>query len=346
MAALVGASFVSVAQAPFCDAESRTNESVASNPQAALNLEQLEKFTQEYLAQDPEFRRSSSAQYVIPVVVHIMHDYTASSNIKKANVLDAIRILNRDFNVQNSDTSMIVNEFKNRIGGLDIQFRLAQIDPQGNCTDGITRHYTELTNTAGENVKMIVSWDTDKYYNIWVVKSIASGAGGYAYIPGTAPSPSQEGVVCLARQFGSLAPSGGSNLSRRTLTHETGHYLSLRHTWGPTNNPGSSNNCSFDDGVDDTPYCAGVTSGCPTSLNSCNDTTFYGFDQIDNVQNYMDYSSCERMFTIGQAEKMDAALNSFIGSRKLLWQPTNLTATGVEDGYQMVDCIKRPTTLG
>ncbi len=326
----------------FCDAESRTNNSVANNPIAAENLAQLEAFTQAWVEQNPGWERKESVDYVVPVVVHIMHDYSSSSNIPKANVLDAIRILNRDFNVQNSDTSIIDPVFKPYIGGMNIEFKLATIDPNGNCTDGITRTYTELTNSAGENVKQLISWNTEKYYNIWVVRNIASGAGGYAYVPGTAPSPSQEGVVCRSSQFGSLSPSGGGNLSIRTLTHETGHWLNLRHTWGPTNTPGVSSNCptNVDDNVKDTPFCEGVVGqGCNTNANSCNQIDDpWGIDQKDNVQNYLDYSSCERMFTLGQAARMDAAINSFIGSRKLLWQETNLEATGTKVGFEMGPC--------
>lgn len=327
----------------FCDTESRTNQSIQENPKAAANFAMLEEFTKSWMEQNPDYERESANTYVIPVVVHIMHDYSSSTNIKKANVLDAIKILNRDFNIENPDTNLIINAFKNRIGGLNIQFKLATLDPDGNCTDGITRTYTELTNNADDKVKDLISWDTDKYYNIWVNRNMASGSGGYAYIPGTAPQPHKEGVMCITTQFGSLPPSGGSNLSIRTLTHETGHYLSLRHTWGPTNSPGVASNCSVDDGVDDTPRCIGA-SGCNTAANSCVDDTnsFYGFDQVDNIQNYMDYASCERMFTISQANKMDAALNSFAGSRKLLWQPANLVATGVDSNAANVACMMRP----
>ena len=42
----------------------------------------------------------------------------------------------------------------------------------------------------------------------------------------------------------------------------------------------------------------------------------------------MDYSYSDRMFTIGQCERMHAALNSSIGHRSNLWTTTNLSLTG------------------
>ena len=37
------------------------------------------------------------------------------------------------------------------------------------------------------------------------------------------------------------------------------------------------------------------------------------------------------MFTVGQANRMDAALNSPIGGRNNLWSPSNLLSTGTDD---------------
>ena len=41
---------------------------------------------------------------------------------------------------------------------------------------GDYKTYSELTNSAGENVKDLVKWDHKKYLNIWVVSNIESGA--------------------------------------------------------------------------------------------------------------------------------------------------------------------------
>ena len=57
---------------------------------------------------------------------------------------------------------------------------------------------------------------------------------------------------------------------------------------------------------------------------------------IENVQNYMEYSYCSNMFSIGQVERMRAALNSTTGERSNLWSEANLQATGV--GTYAVPC--------
>ena len=52
---------------------------------------------------------------------------------------------------------------------------------------------------------------------------------------------------------------------------------------------------------------------------------------VDNVENYMDYSYCSKMFTEGQKTKMRAALNVIITGRKNLWTTSNLNLTGVNN---------------
>jgi PKD repeat protein len=100
-----------------------------------------------------------------------------------------------------------------------------------------------------------------------------------------------------------------------------GHWLNLYHTWGPTNSPGDASNCDFDDNVADTPNTIGYTS-CNLNGASCGSA-------IDNVQNYMEYSYCSRMFTQGQANRMRAALQSNTAQRNQLWTSANLAETGV-----------------
>ena len=64
-----------------------------------------------------------------------------------------------------------------------IEFRLAQIDPNGNCTNGIDRIYSSLTH-AGSDQSKLNQWPRDKYLNVWTVSTIGmSGVAGYAYFP-------------------------------------------------------------------------------------------------------------------------------------------------------------------
>ena len=112
------------------------------------------------------------------------------------------------------------------------------------------------------------------------------------------------------------------------MTHEVGHWLNLDHPWGNTNNPNLASNCFTDDNVQDTPECIGVTS-CNLNSNSCSgDNAYWGFDMRDNVENYMDYSYCSKMFTQGQVNRMRAALQVSSTGRSNLWKASNLSATG------------------
>jgi len=96
--------------------------------------------------------------------------------------------INQDFNGTNSGFYQVVSAFSSVKSDVEITFALAQLDPDGNPTNGVTRTSSNLTDSAGENVKSLVQWDTDMYLNVWVVDNIESGAGAYAYFPGTAPS--------------------------------------------------------------------------------------------------------------------------------------------------------------
>ena len=313
-----------------CGASQAMEELIKQDPSYGKHLEMLrERSRQITQAPASQLRQMQFTDKVIPVVVHIMHDY-GNSNITREQVIDAMRVINEDFNKQNADTSDIIPAFAGIAADAQIEFRLANIDPSGNCTDGITRTYTELTNTAGTNVKDLIRWNPAKYLNVWVVNSIASGAGGYSYIP--CVSNNIDGIVIRHSQFGSIGTSGG-NFASRSFTHEAGHYLGLPHTWGPGNEPGLPSNCNIDDGIADTPNTIGVANqSCNLSASTCGG--------LNNVQNYMDYSNCSAMFTLGQKIVMQNVLED-LSCRTTLWDPSNLLATGTNDGFTPTVCAPK-----
>lgn len=263
--------------------------------------------------------RSMPPIYTIPVVFHILHE-GGTENISDAQIFDEMRILNEDYRKLNADISAVVPAFTSIAADCEIQFRLAQKDPSGNCTNGIDRIYTSETN-IGDDGSKLNQWPRNKYINIWVVKTITSGAAGYAYLPGTTAS-ANDGIMILNTYIGSIGT--GSASRSRALTHELGHHLNLNHTWGGTNSPGVD--CTGSDSVTDTPKTIGWTS-CNLSGASCGST-------LDNVQNYMEYAYCSNMFTTGQKTRMRSALTTTSGitgsaQRYNLWTTANLTATGV-----------------
>ncbi len=254
--------------------------------------------------------------YTIPLVFHILHE-NGTENISDAQVFDAVRILNLDYRKMNADISAVVPSFTSIAADCEIQFRLAQKDPNGNCTNGIEHIFSSLTNNADDNSK-INDWPRNEYLNVWVVKTIAmSGAAGYAYLPSNQTPAAIDGVLILSSYIGSIGT--GSSGTSRALTHEIGHCLNLNHTWGGTNSPGVS--CGSDN-VSDTPQTKGHTT-CALSDATCNPPV------IENVQNYMEYSYCTNMFTAGQKARMRSALTSTTSQRSTLWSASNLATTGI-----------------
>jgi PKD repeat protein len=267
--------------------------------------------------------------YIIPVVFHVIHE-GGSENISTAQIQSAIDILNRDYRKQNADTSAIVPAFVDLAADTHIEFRLATRDPDGDCHPGINRIVSDLTNDGyNDAMKELIYWPRNQYLNIWVCKTIGGSTGGgttlgFTNLPGDV-SPNwlawTDGIVVKSDCGGSIE-TANLNYSR-TLTHEIGHWLNLYHTWGPTNSPNEQSNCDYDDYVTDTPNTIGYVS-CNLSGTSCSDA-------IDNVQNYMEYSFCSRMFTYGQRARMRNALTSNTAGRSNLKTTSNLIATGVID---------------
>ena len=288
--------------------------------------EALEAHTRDFAEGWSEGSRSN---YIITVVFHIIHD-NGPENISDAQVFDAVRILNEDFNRQNSDWQNVRSEFLGIVADVGIEFRLAKKDPQGNCTNGITRTQSTLTYQGDQAMKNLIQWPRNRYMNVWIAAS-AGGPNtlGYTFRPNAVNNnPTWDGIVMVHSATGAIATSNPTR--GRTLTHEVGHWLNLAHTWGNSNTPNLPENCNDDDGVADTPNTTGVQS-CNLNSATCG--------SLDNVENYMDYSFCFKMFTNGQATRMIAALTSNTAQRNNLWQTNTLNLTGVLDEPQLCAAV-------
>lgn len=298
---------------------------------------ELEAFTKEYVKNQG---KSDDETYIIPVVFHVIHT-GGTENISDEAIYDCMRIINEDFNKRNADTISVKEEFEPIIGNTKTEFKLAKKAPDGSCTKGITRTHSWVTDGGSHDDRIDVvrdahgDWPGDRYLNIFVARDIG-GAAGYTNYPNdnfSSGTSMGNGIHVLHNYVGSFGES--TERRGRIMTHEIGHWLNLRHTWGNSNVPecdGTAtdtddpcygrNNCDQDDGVEDTPLTIGWRS-CSVSGESCGD--------LDNIENYMEYAYCFKMFTEGQSERMRAALNSSVGGRSNVVSQSNLEFTGVLD---------------
>ena len=275
--------------------------------------------------------------YTIPVVFHVMH-FNGVENISDQQILNAVAILNRDFRKQNPDTANVHPDFQGMPADTEIEFKLATIAPNGQCFSGITRTFSPMSyqgDDGGDQVDAIVAgnnvyngqWPGNKYLNIFVCGEIG-GAAGYTYKPSNWGATSMKNGIWILHDYVGAIGTGSVGASR-ALTHEVGHWLNLDHTWGGNNNPGNTTSCSTDDNVQDTPNCIGVTA-CLLNSNTCDsDNNYWGFNIRDNVENYMDYSYCSKMYTTGQRTRMRAALQVSSTGRANVISAANLAAVGV-----------------
>lgn len=292
-------------------------------------------------------RAISDTFLYVRVVVHVVYN-TPQENLPDSVIYNQIAILNNDYGRMNADTTNMRSVFA-PIAGVDsrIRFLLADTDPQGNPSTGITRTSTSTTSffnlTSGglaEDVKTTATggidpWDQSRYLNIWVcdmsIPFLGPAVLGYAVPPSGLPNwdPAanngiSDGVVIQYQVFGSNNPNplvvGATTyaVKGRTPVHEVGHYLGLRHIWG------DATNCAGEDGIDDTPRATDASQqDCDISKNTCIDT-IAGIDMPDMIENYMDYSAedCQNSFTMEQVQFMrwvirthrtDVATISFTG---------------------------------
>jgi len=241
----------------------------------------------------------------LPIVFHIMHTGQAigeGANITDDQVVEVLAQANQMF-----------RKVPGSVGdgdGVDtkIDFCLAQRDPEGNPTTGVTRHdlssipvYVEdgvspsslQPGMNDEAMKEIACWDVDKYVNVYIVTEIGGNNGGggiqgYAYLGPT--NDCRDGVVMLSNKM-VVSPY---NLGK-TFVHELGHYLTIDHTFANTFSCTQETNCETQgDRICDTP---------PTTTNN-----FCSFPDCPDAitENYMDYTgeTCRNMYTTGQAERM------------------------------------------
>ncbi|WP_417888587.1 M43 family zinc metalloprotease [Xanthomarina gelatinilytica] len=255
---------------------------------------------------------------VIPVIFHVITDGSGGDNLSAAAIQAQLDQLNIDY-------ANLAGSSYGSAADTQIQFCLAQVDENGMQLNepGINRVTTYgggpfSTSTIQSNIKAATQWDPEQYMNIWTA-NISGGILGYAQFPdpsgtgldgldpgdvGPVGAANTDGVVVAANSVGSVAnpnPLGAPYNMGRTLTHEVGHWLGLRHIWGDTSA------CTNDDYCADTPDASAENYGCPTIDHCPSD----GLGN-DMVENYMDYTddSCMDTFTADQVTRILAVMTN------------------------------------
>jgi PKD repeat protein len=252
--------------------------------------------------------RDGEATFIIPTVVHI-HYGDLLLPIGALSVQPLLDECNADLRALNADTLDVIPEFADVIGDMNIELRLATRDEDGNCFSGILYHQYSPENGFPNTLDPTLN--TRSYLNIHILPSINS----FATLPGAVADPyDPTDVIVLSL---SAAYPGA-----RTLTHEVGHWAGLWHTFGQTPEIGVI--CG-DDYIADTPPTAGDPLECHLDLQNCTPGV------IENVQNFMDYSWCQVMFTQGQAQHAAAVLTDVTRVRAGVFIEENQIATGMID---------------
>lgn len=290
------------------------------DPNRLGQLNQLNRLIQQAQANNQSLRQAvDETVYRIPVVVHVVHSNASNTvggannvNISDEQILSQIQVLNEDYRRKEG-----TNGFNTSSIGADARFEfyLATTDPDGNATNGITRHYyaqKSSFNVFDDDVLLsqIAYWPSNRYLNIWVTK--VDTYIGYTQFPTAAdtlkglPASSNEftdGTIIDYRYFGKrIGTVSTSSLYAlgRTATHEIGHWLGLIHTWG------DGNGCA-EDYVADTPPTEDRSD--VSRLLNCNQTystCFNGQQTRDLIEDYMNYwpDACMNLFTAGQVARM------------------------------------------
>ena len=237
---------------------------------------------------------------------------------------------------QNLPQSNIDSLGRVKIANINIKFCLAEKDTLGNTLPepGIERIDLNSRGWLNPNtfttpqtlrayfdgtIKPGSIWNVRKYLNIWISdKNAAVPFTGFATLPPLSTLPgitgggegteTTDGIWSYTSAVGSklLFPGGiyaSPNVRGRTITHEAGHYLGLRHIWG-------DGNC-LTDYCTDTPPAFTSNTGFPVyPLNpgSCGSPS--NSPNGEMYMNYMDYSAdpAKYMFTYDQAVRMQTAM--------------------------------------
>jgi len=294
-----------------CSTDKYMQIKLAENPQLEQAIKQTTEEAKNWAFQNKnKSNKNSRPLLTIPVVVHVIYNEAApEDNISMDQIASQLEVLNQDYQLTNMDRNNVPAIFQNVVANVDIEFCLASTDPTGAFTEGVTRTKTDTVATFDletDQIKRpelggVAPWNRNYYLNIWVGR-LEEDVLGYSSSPGFRASI--DGVAISTRYFGkgsqyNLHPSYNKG---RTTTHEVGHWLGLKHTWGNS----EENGCDFDDGLEDTPNSSEPYYMCPLLSNSVS------CGSQDMTMNFMEYvnDACMYMFTKDQKDRIHGVLNT------------------------------------
>jgi hypothetical protein len=154
----------------------------------------------------------------IPVIFHILYN-NKDENIPDSQIQEMLVALQEDFLGLNTDYSDVPQTFRNDAGIPRIRFVLADKLPGDKPTTGIIRKATKIKKYTGR-YKHSMFTESEiiapaEYLNVYICDYEDNGLT-------VSGNPKKDGIVVRYRV---------ANGETRTITHETGHWLNLRHIW-------------------------------------------------------------------------------------------------------------------
>ena len=284
----------------------------------------------------------------VPVIFHFILDSAEFDSLGgTAGIVQRIDsqivVLNRDFNRQNPDSSLIPSSWKSLYGNAGISFGIARLDPSSHVVAGyeikiidsagfsIENTYNPYVNSKHSATGGLDAWDNTRYMNVWCINfNDNSGLLGHtipkSFTGSGAPGPADDdqGITINYLSLGKRTlstdnyPAGNRFDEGRTLTHETGHLFEIWHVWGDDAGLCPWSTGGYDDGLSDTPPQGNSTSGNPsytisggTINDACKDSATINVQPIGIAcLSFLDYTDDAGMhlFTNQQAGAMDTAV--------------------------------------